>query len=44
LILINPRGELAWFQQDPRGIDVQFAQKLLLRVAQEARDNTSAPE
>jgi len=33
-VILNRRGELVWFMQDPRGVDVKFAEKLLTRVAQ----------
>jgi len=32
-VILNRRGELVWFMQDPRGQDVQFAAELLKRVA-----------
>lgn len=33
-VIINRRGELVWFMQDPRGVDVQFAEELLKNVAE----------
>jgi hypothetical protein len=32
-VIVNKRGELAWYMPDPRGIDVRFAEALLLRLA-----------
>ena len=31
--IINPAGNVVWFMQDPRGIDVAFARKLLDRAS-----------
>lgn len=33
-IVINRRGELVWYQQDPRGVDVDFAKAVLTQWAQ----------
>ncbi len=33
-IVLNRRGELVWFQQDPRGIDVKFAEAVMAQWAQ----------
>jgi hypothetical protein len=32
-VILNKRGEIAWYMPDPRGIDVRFAEALLLRLA-----------
>lgn len=34
-VIVNKRGEIAWYMPDPRGIDVRFAETLLLRLAAE---------
>ncbi len=33
-IILNRRGELVWFQQDPRGVDVHFAEALMTQWSQ----------
>jgi hypothetical protein len=33
LVVLNARGEPVWFMEDPKGIDAQFASKLMERVA-----------
>ena len=34
--IINKRGEIVWYMPDPRGMDVRFAETLLMRHASEA--------
>jgi tetratricopeptide (TPR) repeat protein len=34
-IILNRRGELVWYMQDPRGVDVQFAEALIERVSKQ---------